>query len=56
MKLLVTGSGNACGAEIKFNLTMAFDDRIFGEIQQAFHDHIVVYFISVTSGSRTNAI
>jgi len=44
MKLSVAGSGNACGAEIKFNLSMALDDRIFGEIQQAFHDNVVVYF------------
>jgi len=44
MKLSVTKSGNACGAEIKFDLSSELDDRTFAEIEQTFHDNIVVYF------------
>jgi taurine dioxygenase len=44
MKLTLIKSGNACGAEIKFDLRSELDDRTFAEIEQAFHDNIVVYF------------
>src|SRR5262249_15848192 len=44
MKLSVTKSGNACGADIKFDLSSELDDRTFAEIEQTFHDNIVVYF------------
>src|SRR5215472_1015895 len=44
MKLSVTKSGNACGADIKFDLSLELDDRTFAEIEQTFHDNIVVYF------------
>src|SRR6516225_6430370 len=42
MKLSVTKSGNACGADIKFDLSLELDDRTFAEIEQTFHDNIVV--------------
>jgi taurine dioxygenase len=44
MKLSVTKSGNACGAEIEFDLSAELDDRTLAEIEQAFHDNIVVCF------------
>src|SRR5262252_1020264 len=44
MKLSVTKSGNACGADIKFDLSLELDDRTFAEIEQIFHENIVVYF------------
>ena len=44
MKLSVTKSGNACGADIKFDLSSELDDRTFAEIEQTFHDNIVVHF------------
>ena len=33
MKLSVTKSGNACGADIKFDLSLELDDRTFAEIR-----------------------
>src|SRR6516225_2866741 len=33
MKLSVTKSGNACGADIKFDLSSELDDRTFAEIE-----------------------
>ena len=44
MKLSVTKCDAACGAEIKFDLSAEFDDRTFAEIEQAFHDNVVIYF------------
>jgi taurine dioxygenase len=44
MKISVVKTGHACGAEIKFDLSAALDDRAFGEIEHAFHDNIVVCF------------
>ena len=44
MKLSVTRSGAACGAEIDFDLAQNIDDAIFHEIERAFHDNIVVVF------------
>ena len=44
MKPSLTKSGDACGAEITFNLSTELDDRTFKEIEQAFHDNIVIYF------------
>jgi taurine dioxygenase len=44
MKPSITKSGDACGAEVAFNLSTELDDRTFGEIEQAFHDNIVIYF------------
>jgi taurine dioxygenase len=44
MKLTVTKSGNACGAEIKCDLCSDLDEHTFAEIEQAFHDNIAVYF------------
>jgi len=44
MKLSVTRSGAACGAEIDFDLTQNIDDATFHEIERAFHDNIVVVF------------
>jgi taurine dioxygenase len=40
----VTKSGDACGAEIKFDLCSDLDDRSFAEIEQAFHDNIAICF------------
>jgi alpha-ketoglutarate-dependent taurine dioxygenase len=37
-------SGDACGAEILLDLSSALDDVTFAEIEQAFHDNIVIYF------------
>jgi len=44
MKLSVIKSGDACGAQIKFDLSSELDDRVFAEIEQAFHDNIVICF------------
>ena len=44
MKLSVTRSGAACGAEIDFDLAQNIDDATFHEIERAFHDNIVIVF------------
>jgi hypothetical protein len=44
MNLSVTRSGDACGAEIKFDLSSELDERTFAKIEEAFHDNIVVCF------------
>jgi taurine dioxygenase len=44
MKLSVTRSGAACGAEIDLDLTQNIDDATFHEIERVFHDNIVVVF------------
>ena len=44
MNLSVTRSGDACGAEIKFDLSSELDERTFAKIDEAFHDNIVVCF------------
>ena len=44
MKPSMRKIGDACGAEIDFDLSKDFDDRTFRQIEDAFHDNIVVYF------------
>src|ERR1700737_346796 len=44
MKLSVSKSGDACGAEIELDLSAELDDRTFAEIEQAFHDNVAIYF------------
>jgi taurine dioxygenase len=44
MKLSVSKSGGACGAEIKLDLCSEFGEHTFAEIEQIFHDNIVIYF------------
>jgi taurine dioxygenase len=44
MDVGVRKSGAACGAEILFDLSRQMDDRTFKRIEDAFHDHVVVYF------------
>ena len=44
MKLVVTKSGAACGAEIACDLAQDSDEATFREIERAFHDNIVVVF------------
>jgi len=44
MKLAVTKSGAACGAEIACDLAQDSDEATFREIERAFHDNIVVVF------------
>ena len=44
MGLSVKKSGAACGAEIVFDLADGLDDAAFREIEDAFHDNIVVVF------------
>src|SRR6516164_9074142 len=44
MKLVVTKSGAACGAEIACDLAQDIDEAKFWEIERAFHDNIVVVF------------
>lgn len=44
MSLSVLQSGAACGAEIGLDLAGDLDDRTFREIEDAFHDNIVVVF------------
>jgi taurine dioxygenase len=44
MRSSVKKSGAACGAEIGFDLSRDIDDPAFREIQNAFHDNIVIVF------------
>jgi taurine dioxygenase len=44
MSLSVKTSGAALGAEIDFDLSRDMDERQFKEIEEAFHDNIVVVF------------
>jgi taurine dioxygenase len=44
MKPAVTKSGAACGAEIACDLAQDLDEETFWDIQNAFHDNIVVVF------------
>ena len=44
MKLAVTKSGAACGAEFACDLAEDIDEATFREIERAFHDNIVVVF------------
>lgn len=44
MPIPITRSGAALGAEIDVDLARPLDDATFGEIQDAFHDNIVVCF------------
>lgn len=44
MSLSVHQSGTACGAEIVLDLAQGIDDAMFGQIEDAFHDNIVVVF------------
>jgi taurine dioxygenase len=44
MKVAVTKTGDACGAEINIDLSAELDDRAFKEIEEAFHDNIVICF------------
>src|ERR1700730_10102385 len=44
MKLSVSKSGDACGAEIELDLSAELDDRTFAKIEQAFHDNVVICF------------
>jgi taurine dioxygenase len=44
MKLSVSKSGDACGAEIELDLSAELDDRTFARIEQAFHDNVVICF------------
>ena len=44
MKLVVTKSGAACGAEIACDLAQDINEATFWEIERAFHDNIVVVF------------
>lgn len=44
MSLSIYNSGAACGAEIAVDLAQGIDDAMFGEIEAAFHDNIVVVF------------
>src|SRR5947209_639592 len=44
MALSVTKSGAACGAEIRCDVAAGVDDRMFEEIEHAFHDNVVIYF------------
>src|SRR5256885_6585860 len=44
MLIPVRKSDAACGAEIEFDLSTPIDEAIFGEIERAFHDNIVVFF------------
>ncbi|MFI4947576.1 MAG: TauD/TfdA dioxygenase family protein [Alphaproteobacteria bacterium] len=46
MAIPVRKSEAACGAEIVFDLSTPIDAAIFGEIERAFHDNIVVFFRS----------
>jgi taurine dioxygenase len=51
MKPAVKPSGAACGAEILFDLASDLDDATFANIEQAFHDNVVVYFRGQTLSS-----
>jgi alpha-ketoglutarate-dependent taurine dioxygenase len=44
MAIPVRKNEAACGAEIVFDLSTPIDAAIFGEIERAFHDHVVVFF------------
>jgi taurine dioxygenase len=44
MPISVSQSGSALGAEIGVDLSLALDDATFREIENAFHDNIVVFF------------
>ncbi|HEX3860906.1 MAG TPA: TauD/TfdA family dioxygenase [Stellaceae bacterium] len=44
MTIPVHKSGDACGAEIEFDLSQPIDDATFRELEQAFHDNIMVFF------------
>jgi taurine dioxygenase len=44
MAISVRKCDAACGAEIVFDLARPIDDVAFAEIEQAFHDNIVVFF------------
>jgi taurine dioxygenase len=44
MKLVVTQSGAACGAEIACDLAQDIDEATFREIERTLHDNIVVVF------------
>ena len=44
MRPAVIKSGDACGAEIEFDLNSELDDHTFAEIERAFHDNVVVCF------------
>ena len=44
MAIPVRKSEAACGAEIVFDLSTQIDAAIFGEIERAFHDNVVVFF------------
>ena len=44
MKISVWKSGYACGAEVELDLRSERDDQTFAEIEQAFHDNVVIYF------------
>jgi taurine dioxygenase len=44
MPITVRRCDAACGAEIVFDLAQAIDDAAFAEIEQHFHDNIIVFF------------
>jgi taurine dioxygenase len=44
MKIAATRMGDACGAEINFDLSTELDDQAFREIDEAFHENIVICF------------
>jgi taurine dioxygenase len=44
VRLAISKSGAACGAEIVCDLAEGVDDALFREIERAFHDNIVVVF------------
>jgi len=44
MPISVTKCDAALGAEIGFDLSQPIDDKTFGELEQIFHDNIVVFF------------
>jgi taurine dioxygenase len=44
MAIPVRKSDAACGAEIMVDLAAPIEDALFGEIERAFHDNIVVFF------------
>jgi taurine dioxygenase len=44
MKVAATKIGDACGAQINFDLSTELDDRAFKEIEHAFHENIVICF------------
>src|ERR1700761_4006864 len=44
MSIPVRKCDAALGAEIVFDLSQPIDDATFAELEQAFHDHIIVFF------------